>query len=607
MGPVPGAAATESIIAAQGLLPGTAGKLIYWSYQQLVEIDPGGTIGRILGPNDLRFDLADGGDRRYEIWAATSDSNGNIYLLEWRHKRLLRLAPNGAMSAISLPRPKRVRQLQLAATSDGIVYLSGADSIIQRIDFATSTVTIIAGNGEPGYLVAPDGSPATSIAIDPSSIAVGDNNVLYILDHLSIRRINSEGKLRTVADLGQLFFGVGTVGPLIAAPDGTLLAVSDRRVARLDPRTGIVSAVANGKALYIGGVFRFPVSGIGLLQDPGGTIYVSEPTLIRIIDDARADISSYAGTGAPSVPDGPIPASLLQLRFPYGVAAGPDNTLYISEPQDQRIRTVDPKTRISTTVPAYTGLRYVPALSTAIVDFPPHIAVGPDGGVFFNEACRLNRMSPSTGQITTIAGSTTCGKPFGMIGNFTISATGDIFLVDDSIWRIDGTSGATNKVIDVQDLAVYFPHPDWADSPADVHLAADSSANVYFSGGYNGGLLKITPVGAVSLFAGDPNFIFDPGASEASLQILDMAVATDGLLYASLYDSVIAVDLNTAQITPIAGSPRLDLPYESGDGGPALDARLSAYFLATGGGSIYVMDEFFVRRIYHSESKRAIQ
>ena len=88
-----------------------------------MEIEPGGTIGRFLGPNDLRFDLADSGDHHYEIPAATSDSDDNIFLLDWKHICLLRLAP---CTPFPSPSPnKLVRpQLRLAAASDGIMYLS---------------------------------------------------------------------------------------------------------------------------------------------------------------------------------------------------------------------------------------------------------------------------------------------------------------------------------------------------------------------------------------------------------------------------------------------------------------------------------------------------
>ena len=103
LGPLSGTPALETAIDSTGVLQGPTGNILYLSPYQLVEILPSRVIGRIWGIDQLRFDLADGGDRDYWIIAGSVDADGNIYLLDWLYSRLLRIGSDGSISAIVFP------------------------------------------------------------------------------------------------------------------------------------------------------------------------------------------------------------------------------------------------------------------------------------------------------------------------------------------------------------------------------------------------------------------------------------------------------------------------------------------------------------------------
>jgi RHS repeat-associated protein len=101
-------------------------------------------------------------------------------------------------------------------------------------------------------------------------------------------------------------------------------------------------------------------------------------------------LQPFAGTGVEGFSGDGGPATQAQLRWPEGLALAPDGSVYISDTLNHRVRKVDLNGIISTVagdgVAGFSGDNG-PA-TTARLNRPGHIAVGPDGSVFVVD--RLN-------------------------------------------------------------------------------------------------------------------------------------------------------------------------------------------------------------------------
>jgi glucose/arabinose dehydrogenase len=125
-----------------------------------------------------------------------------------------------------------------------------------------------------------------------------------------------------------------------------------------------------------------------------------------------ARITTVAGTGVLGFSgDGGL-ATAAQLNQPHGVAVGPDGSLYIADSNTFRIRRVAPDGTITTV--AGTGVfgfsgEGGPA-TAAQLNTPYGVAVGPDGSLYIADSnnFRIRRVAPD-GTITTVAGTGVSG------------------------------------------------------------------------------------------------------------------------------------------------------------------------------------------------------
>ena len=589
LGPAPGTLATETPIHANQLLGGPAGEVWYSSYQQLVQIDATGRIGQVLGPNDLRFDLADGGDRDYIIIVASSSADGSMYLLD-ATMRLLRIEPGGRQTVFALPPPKRMdAQLNMAAARDGIVYWANGDNLIQRIDLSTGKVQIVAGNGIRPTTPASDGTPATSAAIFPLALAVDQNGKVYFSEGQLIRTWDAAGLLVTVAD----FSGAGrTPYPLVAAPDGTLLVGIGQVVHRIDPLTGGDSVIES-----ITDAFVFPVS---MSQDGLGNVYVSLGTKINVVDNGGT-VALYAGTGS-SADSGESKAIDSAQLAVNRMAVGRDGRIYGTEAGQNGVRLFDRVGRTTQVIadPVLDLPVFTPFYNSVVVDGRQN--------VIYSDDCRVRMLHPVTGAIQTIATCRNQGGQFPYsIAALAVDSFDRIYVMttdhrNHEIWRIDPGTGDMRQVVPRETLAPFFANfvpPYSLIFGSDQRcLAVDKRGNIYWSDTFFGGLVRITPDGVATVVAGDSGSAINHTLTSQSVNIWDMSLGDDDALYLALGDSIARFDFNQSQLQTIAGPGRLDETIYGGDGGPALDARVSAYTIAAGGGSVYFSDGPLVRRLY---------
>ena len=77
-----------------------------------------------------------------------------------------------------------------------------------------------------------------------------------------------------------------------------------------------------------------------------------------------------------------------------------------------------------------------------MVTFPPRLTLDVNGRVLYNQDCRVKALDPGTSDTVTVAGFATYGgdNPFGPIRAIATGRTGDLYLLDDSIWKIDAVT-----------------------------------------------------------------------------------------------------------------------------------------------------------------------
>ena len=272
-----------------------------------------------------------------------------------------------------------------------------------------------------------------------------------------------------------------------------------------------------------------------------------------------AGLASRAGGGWDGgfVGDGG-PAISARLNYPKGLARAGDGTLVIADTLNSRIRRVDPTTGVITTI-AGTGARgYAgdggPA-AAAVLNLPRAVAVTGDGDVLIADTDnqRIRRIDHVTGVITTVAGT---GR-YGHGG--------------------DGGPATAARLASPQALA----------------LAADGT--VFVADTRNARIRRIDPdTGIITTIAGTgaPGDSGDGGPATAARLALPrgLTLATDGSVYVADAGAhrVRRVD-PAGVITTVAGVGQRGC---TGDGGPATDAALAAPSgLAVGpGGSLYIAD-----------------
>jgi sugar lactone lactonase YvrE len=293
------------------------------------------------------------------------------------------------------------------------------------------TITTAVGTGDKGF--AGDGGPANKALLNgPFDVAFDSAGNLYFSDTFNnrIRRVDARsGVISTVGGNGEEGFG-GDGGPATRAafnqPYGIAIDragnifIADRlnrRVRRIDAVSGIITTLAGtGDAAYGGD--DGPAAKAGLAEPNGLAfdaaqrhLYITDvaDNRVRIVDLTAGRIATFAGTGAAEDSGDGGPARTAGTFGARAVKLAADGTVYILERQGSRLRAVDPRTGIITTV-AGTGARGYggdggPALA-AVFDAPKEMAVDRDGSVLIvdTENHAIRRIDQAAGIVSHLAG-----------------------------------------------------------------------------------------------------------------------------------------------------------------------------------------------------------
>jgi protein kinase-like protein/NHL repeat-containing protein len=304
-----------------------------------------------------------------------------------------------------------------------------------------------------------------------------------------------------------------------------------------------------------------------LAVDRHGNVYLAfrdTHTVTKLTPDGA--LSTVAGDNGDGFSGDGGPATEARLSFPHGLAVESDDDLLIADTGNGRIRRVDARTGIITTVAGTGDSAAVgdngPAVA-AELDAPADVAVGPDDDIYVVEADgnRVRRVD-ANGRITTVAGTGTVG-----------------FAGDDG----PATLAEFNNPVAIA-----------------VH-----GEDVYVSDADNDRIRRIDSRGVIDTVAGNGEGSDEGGrdgdaATAVELQGADnLATGPDGTLYlAERFGDRVRRVRPDGRITTVAGT---GLPGFSGDGGPGANAEVAGPNAVAVGpdGVVYVGDTLNrrVRRI----------
>jgi sugar lactone lactonase YvrE len=309
------------------------------------------------------------------------------------------------------------------------------------------------------------------------------------------------------------------------------------------------------------------------------------------------------GTSHPYGGDGG-PATSGQLDYPSGVAVDASGNLFIAETYGGRIRRVDARTGIITTMAGggTSGLGDGGLATDAELSFPSAVAVDAFGNVFIADAPLIRRVNGTTGIITTVAGNGTYGYSgdggpatnaelnfWNWGGGVAVDTSGNLFIADtnnSTIRRVDAATGIITTVAA-------------ADLSSPIGVAVDTFGNLFIADGGNNRIRRVdAEIGVITTVAGNgtAGFSGDGGpATSAELSFpYGLAVDSSGKLFVADYSNyrIRRIDAATGIITTIAGNGTV------GDGGPAVRAALAFPdgVSADSSGKLFIAD-FYNNRI----------
>lgn len=348
------------------------------------------------------------------------DGSGNFFLADTFNNRLRRvdigtgkiatLAGGGTggdgSAAISAT---LVQPYGIALDKTGNIFI--ADTVnqrIRRVDAATTNITTVAGTGWQGY--SGDGGPGTSAAVSsPRGVAADALGNIYIGDQGNqlVRKVAlATGVITSAVGNGtpRLAFaggvGVDASGNLYIADSGAEL------ILKVESTTGAVTTVAgNGSAGYTGDGGPATSATLDLPQgiavDASSNLFVADTgnNVIRRIDAVTGIITTVAGNGSGGFGGDGGPATGASMGLPQRVAVDGADNLYIGDLVNNRIRFVDGKTGVMTTIAGNGNAAFSgdggPATSASL-NTPADVAVDIFGNLFIADLSnnRIRKVLP---------------------------------------------------------------------------------------------------------------------------------------------------------------------------------------------------------------------
>ena len=348
---------------------------------------------------------------------------------------------------------------------------------------------------------------------------------------------------------------------------------SNDRVRKIDMKTGIVTTVlGNGQRASNGD--GGPATEASTLMpdaicvDVHGNLYVGEKYGFRVrrVDAKTGIVTTIAGTGVPGMGEEGVKATETEVNsVEVGMWADADGTVFYSD-CGGRARRIDGETGIVTTVLGGTTVHDGEVATNAHLGGPDGLCVGPDGHIYVADIWgqRIRAIDPSTGIIRTVAGNG--ARAYG------------------------GDGGPATEA--------YLGNPN--------DVSVDAQGTLVIADTRHGHVRRVDADGIIHNVAGAA-FQWDKGDGGPALNanlvhVSSVAHDSDGNLYIgdSSVGRIRKVDARTGIIDTVVG---IGLPGNSGDGEPATEARINGVSSITfdAAGNMYFADHdsHVIRRVEH--------
>lgn len=421
---------------------------------------------------------------------------------------------------------------------DGTAYIADSSSDTIRAVSPDGIISTIAGVDQSFGFSGDDG-PATQAQINnPGELAVAPDGALLFVDRRNrrIRRVGLDGIITTVVGNGENGFPdegqpaleskmtTATLG-LAVAPNGDIL-FSTSTWAYVVGADGIVQRYAgrgSGRSRGDGGpALDADINGLESISiDVDGTVYLLAQlgNRVRAVDEAGI-ITTVAGRDRRGAP---APSDQAVLYLPNDVAAGPDGSVYVAEPEHHIVRRIAPDGEVSIFAGAdFRGFRGDggPA-NQAWLFVPQAVDVNPATGVVYIADAsnrRIRQVTPD-GTISTFAGSGQFGgggdggpaieAEFLGISDVAVGPDGRVYVSDvrTNTVRVVGTDGVITRFAGNGDRGRDGDGGPAIDAelnfPTKLLIAADGT--VYIHESVNRTVRRVSPAGIIDTYV-EPRF-----------------------------------------------------------------------------------------------------
>ncbi len=317
---------------------------------------------------------------------------------------------------------------------------------------------------------------------------------------------------------------------IYAEPDGTVFwGDCSGRLRRCDGPTGIVTTVLGGTSVHDGEIATagFLNGPGGLSVGPDGRIFIADVwnQRIRSIDPGTGEIQTVAGSGARAYGGDGGPAVDAHLGNPHDVSVDRAGRVVIADTRHGHVRRIDDKGVIHNIAGAafqWDKGDGGPALSACLMHVLS-VTHGPNDDVYIGDAGsgRIRKIDAKTGIITTVAGIGLQGysgdggpairarisSPTAM----QVDGSGHLYFADDRhhvIRRVDGDTGIITTVAGTGEEG-YSPDGSRASHAAIATprgLTLDGLGRLYFSDTGNNRVRRINLAGQLETIVGSGDY-----------------------------------------------------------------------------------------------------
>jgi sugar lactone lactonase YvrE len=481
----------------------------------------------------------------------------------------------------------------IALDSSGNIFVAQIHTIVKITP--TGQISTLAGSGFPGF---EDGQGTQATFDSPEDLTVAGDGTVLVADtrNHAIRFVTQAGYTGTFSYF-PFFHGneaqrsysfprgvtVDSAGVTYIADtgNGTIrrITVDGAPVVAGSASSAYGSADGNGAAAR----FFEPA---GLAFDSTGHLFVADAgnATIRKISPLL-DVSTLAGRVSPGTTEGA--ATSARFGRPSGVARDGDGNVYVADTLNHTIRKITPAGVVSTFAGLAGELGQTNGNgSNARFVFPAGVAADPMGNVYVAEPSpsTIRKITPS-GDVSTLAtlyfsnipgGTPVAARPEGL----AVDSSGTIYVAGTGIHtiiKITPSGAASTFAGRVGSGGTTDGTGPNARFRSPFGVAVDASGNVYVADTGNQRLRKITPAAVVSTLPG------------VVTRARGVAVDSAGnLFFPEWNDAIIRKLTPTGQLTTLAG---LAIEWQSADGvGSAARFSFPSGIAIDAEGKLYVAD-----------------